>query len=80
MIWVEVLRRWQRPPGLPGSVMPFGLTHKGLRTTRLGRSLLAVTCLLLVAACAEVELVSHAEVLVATKVLPFWSTKTSALS
>ncbi len=40
--------------------MPFRLTHKGLRTTRLGRSLLAVTCLLLVAACAEVELVSHA--------------------
>ncbi len=60
MIWAEVLRRWQRPPGLPCPVMSFGPTHKGLRTTRLGRSLLAVTCLLLVAACAEVELVSHA--------------------
>jgi rare lipoprotein A len=40
--------------------MSFGLTYKRLRTARLGRSLLGVACLLLVAACAEVELVSHA--------------------
>jgi len=40
--------------------MSFGPTYKRLRTARLGRSLLGVACLLLVAACAEVELVSHA--------------------
>jgi len=40
--------------------MSIGLTYKWPRTARLGRSLLGVACLLLVAACAEVELVSHA--------------------
>ena len=60
MIWAEVLRRWRRPPGFPYPVMPFGLTYKRLRTARFGRSLLGAACLLLVAACAEVELVSHA--------------------
>jgi len=60
MTWAEILRRRQRLPGLPYPVMSFGLARKRLRTVRLGRLLLGATALLLAAACAEVELVSHA--------------------
>ena len=60
MTWAEILRRRQRLPGLPYPVKSFGLPRKRLRTVRLGRLLLGATALLLAAACAEVELVSHA--------------------
>jgi rare lipoprotein A len=40
--------------------MSFGLAYKRLRTACRGRALLGAACLLLVGACAEVELVSHA--------------------
>lgn len=60
MIRPEALRRWQRrlEPSYPAVPVapPRTLQNGG----RLGRVLVSVTCLLALAACAEVELVSHA--------------------
>jgi peptidoglycan lytic transglycosylase len=60
MIRPEALRRWQRPLEPCYPAVSFALPHTLQKGGRLGRFLVGVTCLLVVAACAEVELVSHA--------------------
>jgi len=60
MIRAEVLRCWQRPPEPSRPAVSFGLSQRMASADRLGRVVVCVTCLLVMAACAEVELVSHA--------------------